>query len=66
LAALVRHLRQLVVAGLVSRINVTRRPDLVRQLAVLNALAVEKLKTKQKNYKPEVGHAAASRKSAKH
>jgi hypothetical protein len=46
LAALVRRLRQLVVAGLIGRINVIRRPDLVRQVAVLNALVVEKLQTR--------------------
>jgi hypothetical protein len=64
---LVWHLRQIVitglVTGLVSRINMIRRPDLLRQVAVLNTLAVEKLKTKQDKY--QVGHAAASRKSAK-
>jgi hypothetical protein len=64
---LVRHHRQIViaglVAGLVSRINMIRRPDLQRQVAILNTLAVKKLKAKQG--KCQVGHAAASRKSAK-
>jgi hypothetical protein len=52
LAALVGHLRQLVVAvliaGLVSRISMIRRPDLLLQVAILDALPVEKLNTKQK------------------
>jgi hypothetical protein len=43
LAALVIRLRQVVVAGLVSGIDVVGRPDLLRQVAVFNPLPDEKL-----------------------
>ena len=48
LGGLFCRLRALVVAGLVGRINVIRRPLLVLQVAVLNRLTGEKLQTNRK------------------
>jgi hypothetical protein len=59
LAALVRRLRQIIVAslvaGLVSRIGVIRRPPPCRQVAVLNVLAVKELEDRRNISKPQDG-----------
>jgi hypothetical protein len=48
LAGLISRLRALIIAGLVSRIDVVRRPSPAFQIAVFNPLAVEELTNKRK------------------